>query len=67
MDRIVFEVTPDEAQTIVNALAEQPYRAVATLIPKLMSQAAAAGKENGPENGPQVTTGSSKSESAAPS
>lgn len=37
---MTFTVTNDEANLIVNALAAQPYQAVAGLIAKLQTQAA---------------------------
>ena len=36
---IKLELTPEEVQVIVNALATQPYHQVAGLIPKLIAQA----------------------------
>jgi hypothetical protein len=36
---IKLELTPEEVQVVINALAQMPYAQVAGLIPKLIAQA----------------------------
>lgn len=52
-----LKLTTEEAQLIVNALANLPYAQVAGLIPKIMQQAQQQSKQGSDDDAPQLPMG----------